>query len=67
MIKKSVYAKIERGYPFKFQKNDIFINDFNYKNFNQDGNDSAILETKYYNPPNLLFQHLLVKVEVIKT
>ena len=31
------------------------------KYFVEDGDESAILTIKYYNPPDLLFQHLPVK------
>ena len=44
--------------------NDIVVEAFNNKTFNQDGDESAILKIKYYNPPNLLFQHLPVKEKV---
>ena len=60
----SVYPEIETGYAFKRQLNAIFVIDFNNKTFNQDGNDSAILKTKHYIPPNLTFQHLTVKKEL---
>jgi len=62
----SVYPKIETGYAFKPHMNDVFVNDFNNQTFNQDGNESAILGIKYYNPPNLIFQHLPVKEKVKK-
>ena len=32
----------------------------------EDGDESAILAIKYYNPPNLVFQHLPVKEKVKK-
>ena len=41
--------------------NDIYAETFNFETFNQDGNESAILKIKYYNPPDLIFQHLPVK------
>ena len=44
--------------------NDLFVNDFNNLTFNQIGNDSVIVKVKFYNPPNLLFQHLPVKEKV---
>ena len=44
--------------------NDIFVNDFNNETFNHDGNESAILKSKYYNPPSLKFQQLTVKEKV---
>ena len=58
---KSVYRKIETGFAFKPHMNDIYIEAFNNHSFNQDGNESAILRIKYYNPPNLIFQHLAIK------
>ena len=42
--KNSIYPKIDTGYPFKPLINDIFINCFDRKTFNQDGNESAILK-----------------------
>ena len=62
--KNSVYPKKETGYAFKPHMNDRFVNDFNNRTFNQNGNDSAILKKKYYNPPNLIFQHLPVKEKI---
>ena len=44
--------------------NDVDGEAFNNRTFSQDGNETAILRTKYYNPPNLIFQHLLVKEKV---
>ena len=41
--------------------NDIFGNDFKNKTFNQNDNHSPLLKIKYYNPPNLVFQHLPFK------
>ena len=41
--------------------NNVFVIDFINQTFNQDGNDSAVLKTKYYNPPNLILKHLPVK------
>ena len=46
--------------------NDVYLEAFNNKTFNGDGDESAILKLKYYNPPNLIFQHLPVKEKVIK-
>ena len=43
---------------------DVFVNDFNNLTFNQIGNDSVIIQVKFYKPPNLLFQHLPVKEKV---
>ena len=60
----SIYPKIESGYTFKLHMNDVLVNDLNNQTFNQDGNESAILKIKYYNPPNLIFQHLPIKEKV---
>ena len=61
---KSVYSKIESGFAFKPYINKTYVEAFNNENFNQDGDESAILRIKYYNPPNLIFQHLPVKEKV---
>ena len=42
------------------------VNAFNIQIFNQDGIESAILKMKLYNPPNLIFLHLLVTEKVEK-
>ena len=60
----SVYPKIETGYTFKHHTNDVFVNVFKSQTFNQDGNDSAIWKIKFYNPPNLIFQHLPIKEKI---
>ena len=57
----SVFPKIESGFAFKPHMNKTYVDAFNNQTFNQDGNESAILRIKYYNPPNLIFQHLPVK------
>ena len=62
----SVYPKVETGLAFKPDKNDVYVEAFNVKIFNQNGNESAILTIKYYNPPGLIFQHLPVKEKVKK-
>ena len=62
----SVYPKIESGFAFKPQMNKTYIDAFNNQTFNQDEDESAILRIKYYNPPNLIFQHLPVKEKVEK-
>ena len=59
--KNSVYPKIETGFAFKPHMNKTYVEAFNNKNFNEDGDESAILTIKYHNPPNLIFQHLPVK------
>ena len=55
---KSIYPKIETGYAFKREMNDELVENFNNQTFNQ---GSAILKIKYYNPKNLIVQHLPVK------
>ena len=62
----SVYPKIEIGFAFKPDRNDVYVEALNNQTFNQDGDESAILTIKYYNPPNLVFQHLPVKEKVEK-
>ena len=61
---KSVYPKIESGFAFKPSMNDVYVEAFNNQTFNEDGDESAILTIKYYNPPNLIYQHLPVKEKV---
>ena len=62
----SLYPKLETGFAFKPYMNDVYVEAFNNQSFNEDGDESAILTTKYYNPPNLIFQHLPVKEKVKK-
>ena len=62
----SVYPKRKTGFAFKPHMNDIYVKAFNNQSFNQDGDESAILKIKYYNPPNLIFQHLPIKKKVKK-
>ena len=62
----SIYPKIETGFAFKPHMNDIYVEAFNNQTFNEDGDQSAILTIKYYNPPDLIFQHLPVKEKVKK-
>ena len=63
----SVYPKIETGFAFKPHMNHVYVEAFNNQTFNEDGNESAILTIKYYNLPDLIFQHLPVKKKVKKT
>ena len=44
--------------------NKVYVEAFNDQTFNQDGDESAILRIKYYNPRDLIFQHLPVKEKV---
>ena len=60
----SVYPKIETGFAFKPHMNCVYVEAFNNQTFNYDGDESAILRIKYYNPRNLIFQHLPVKEKV---
>ena len=62
----SVYPKIKTGYAFKLHMNIVYVEAFNNQTFNQDGDESAILRIKYYNPCDLIFQHLPVG-EKVKT
>ena len=39
----SVYPKIEIGFAFKPDMNDVYVEAFNNQTFNQDGDESAIL------------------------
>ena len=60
---KSIYRRIETGYGYTRNMNDDLVEKFNNCNFNQ---GSAILKVKYYNPKNLIVQHLPVKEKVGK-
>ena len=64
MGEKSVYPKIEIGFAFIPHRNKTYVDAFNNQTFNEDGDESAILRIKYYNLPNLIFQHLPVKEKV---
>ena len=57
----SVYPKTETGFAFKPDMNDVYVEALNNQTLNEDGNESAILTIKYYNPPDLVFQHLSVE------
>ena len=54
----SIFPKIETGYAFTPDMNDELVEKFNNQTFIQ---GSAILKIKYYNPKNLIVQHLPVK------
>ena len=62
----SVYPKKETGFAFKPHMNDVYLEAFNNQTFKEDGDESAILTIKYYNPPDLIFEHLPVKEKVQK-
>ena len=61
---KSIYPKIETGFASEKHLNDELVEKFNNQTFTQ---GSAILKIKYYNPKNLLVQHLPVKEKEKKT
>ena len=63
---RSVYPKIETGFAFKPHMIDVYLEAFNNQTFNEDGDESAVLTVKYYNTPDLIFQHLPVKEKVKK-
>ena len=63
---KSVYPKIETGFAFKPHMIDVYVEAFNNQSFNEDGDEPAILTIKYYNPSDLIFQHLPIKEKVEK-
>ena len=54
----SVYPKIETGFVFKPHMIENCVDAFNNQTFNQDGSESGILRTKYYNTYDLIFQCL---------
>ena len=39
----------------------IYVEAFKNQSFNKDGDESAIIKIKNYNPPNLILQHPPVK------
>ena len=55
---KSIYPRIETGYSFTRDMNKFLVYRFNNQTFTQ---GSAILKIKYYNPKNLIVQHLPIK------
>ena len=64
----SIYPRIATGYAYTKNMNKRLVKKFNTGNFNQ---QSAILKIKYYNPKNLIVQHLPVKerekkIEIIR-
>ena len=54
----SIYPRIETGYAFTEDMNDELVEKFITQTFNK---GSAILKIKYFNPKNLIVQHLPVK------
>ena len=59
-----MYHKMEPGFVFQPHLNNFNVEAFNNQTFNQDGNESSKLKTKYYNPLSLIFQHLPIKEKV---
>ena len=55
---KGIYPRIETGYVYTRDMNNELVEKFNTGDFNQ---GSAILKIKYYNPKNLIVQHLPIK------
>ena len=60
----SVFLKKQTGFAFQPHMTDVYVEAFNIQSVNKNGNESAILKTKYYNPPNPIFQHLPVRGKV---
>ena len=61
---KSIYPRIETGYAFTRDMNDELVEKFNNQTFTK---GSAILKIKYYNPRDLIVQHLPIKEKEKKT
>ena len=62
-----VNPKLESGFAFKPDMIDVYVEAFNNQTSKQDGEESFMLRIKYYNPPNLIFQHLPVREKCKKT
>ena len=61
--KASIYPRIEIGYAFTPDMNDEPVQKFNTQTFTE---GIAILKIKYFNPKDLIVQHLPVKEKVKK-
>ena len=55
---KSIYPRIETGYAYTRDMNDELVEKFKNQTFTQ---GSAILKIKYYNPKDLIVQHIPIK------
>ena len=55
---KPFYLRMETGYAYTQDMNDELVEKFNIQTFRQ---GSAVLKKKYYNPRDLIVQHLPVK------
>ena len=60
----SVYPKTETSFAYKPHMNDVNVEVFNNQSIIEDGDESAIIKTKFYKPRELIFQHLPVKEKV---
>ena len=60
---KSIYPRIETGYAYTRDMNDELVEKFNNQSFTK---GSAILKIKYYNPRDLIVQHLPIEEKVNK-
>ena len=62
----SVYPnpKKKTGFGFKPHMNKTYVDAFNNQTFNEDGDESATIRIKHYNPSDLIFQQLPVKEKV---
>ena len=54
----SIYPRIETGYAYTRDMNDTLVEMFNHQTFTR---GSAILKIKYYNPKNLIVEHIPIK------
>ena len=61
--KMSIYPKIETGCAFPQEMNEELVEKYNNQTFTR---GSAILKIEYYNPKNLIIQHIPVKEKVNK-
>ena len=59
MGENSIYPKIKTGYAFEKHMNNELVEKFNNQTFTE--GSSAILKIKYFNPKNLIVQHLPVE------
>ena len=62
----SVYPKIESGFAYKPNMNDVYVEAFNNQTFNQDGDESAILRIKYFTHITLYFNIYQLKKRLKK-
>ena len=60
---KSVYPKLQTGLAFRPHMIKTYVNAFSDQVFNEDGKEFAYLGIKNYNPPDLIFRHLRIKIK----